>query len=257
MVTARREKPVRRTIAQHIRKVTDKSDLWSVWSDFVEMSAIAISNGVDMWQRPHREERYMAIAKRYDSPTLQRIAEAFGALVTELEGGIDDVLGRTFMELELGSKWAGQFFTPFPICRMMAEMLLVDMKPTLEERGFVTANDPAVGGGAMPLALCAAMKDAGIEYQRRLHVTVQDIDERAAHMAYVQLSLIGVPAIVIVGDTLRMEDRSRWYTPSHIFDGWTRRLATRDRGGQPTEHQRAQAPEPEEPAPSPTQLALF
>jgi hypothetical protein len=250
---------VRRTIAQHIRRVTDKSDLWSVWSDFVEMAAIAISNGVDVWQRVSREERYMAIARRYDSPTLQRIAEAFGALTLELEEGIDDILGRTFMELELGSKWAGQFFTPFPVCRMMAEMTLVDIKPMLNERPFITASDPAVGGGAMPLALCAAMKDAGIAYQDRLHVTVQDIDERAAHMAYVQLSLVGVPGIVIVGDTLRMEERARWYTPAHVFGGWTMRLAhdSRDRGGQPTEHQRAQQPQPEQPQPSTAQLALF
>jgi hypothetical protein len=49
----------------------------------------------------------------------------------------------------------------------------------------------------------------------------------AAHMAYVQLSLLGIPGIVVVGDTLRMESRAVWYTPAHIVGGWSRRL----RGG--------------------------
>lgn len=249
-------KEVKRSIAQHIRRVTDRHDLWSVWSDFVEMSAIAVSNGVDLVHRAEREARYMAIVDKYsrsEPQAVARFAEAFGALVVEFEGGIDDVLGRTFMDFELGSKWAGQFFTPFSICRMMAELQVGDMPALVAERGFVTASDPAVGAGAMPLALCAAMHDAGINYQNHLHVTAQDIDERAAHMAYIQLALVGVPATVIVGDTLRMETRAVWYTPAHVMGGWSMRLASRER--QP----RLQPParQPERPVPSPAQLVLI
>ncbi len=238
------------TIAKAIRAITDRHQLWSVWSDFVEMAAIAISNAVDLVQREARERRYEAIVAKYEPAERDRFAQAFGAVVLALEDGIDDVLGRTFMELELGNKWAGQFFTPFAVCRMMAELSLTDMRPTLDAQPFVTASDPAVGGGAMPLALCAAMKDAGINYQRVLHVTAQDIDERAAHMAYIQLSLVHVPAVIVVGDTLRMETRALWYTPAHVLGGWSMRLAARDRRPQPQ-------PTTEPAEPSPAQLALF
>jgi hypothetical protein len=43
-------------------------------------------------------------------------------------------------------------------------------------------------------------------------------------MAYIQLSLLGVPAVVVVGDTLRLEERARWYTPAHVVGGWTMKL---------------------------------
>lgn len=245
----------RADIAKRVRAVSDRHDLWSVWSDFVEMSAISISNAVDWAQRDAREERYLAIVKRYTTEQAKRIAEVFGALTMAFEENeIDDVLGGVFMELELGSKWAGQFFTPFPICRVMAAMSLHDLAATIEARGFVTASDPAVGAGAMPLAIAAEMKAAGLNYQECLHVTAQDIDERAAHMAYIQLSLLHVPAVVVVGDTLRMETRARWYTPAHVLGGWSMRLA---RGEQPPCSAPTTPPVAPEPAPAAGQLSLF
>lgn len=225
------------TIAKLIKKVTDRFDLWSVWSDFIEATAIAISNrigvaGID-WDA--REQRYLDLMRRYNADEKQRLAELFGKLVLEFSDdangdGIhfDDVLGRTFMELELGSKWHGQFFTPFHLCRVMAKLTAGDAQQTLEARPFITVSDPCVGGGAMPIALCAELHEAGVDYQHRVHVTAQDIDLRSVHMAYVQLSLINVPAVVILGDTLRMENRSEWYTPAHVMGGWSMKLRTRE-----------------------------
>lgn len=198
--------------------------LWDVWSDFVEMSALAISNSCDLAQRDAREARYLEIAKRYKPEELAEFAKALGCLTLDLERGIDDVLGRTFMALELGSEWAGQFFTPFHLCRLMAQLTAGDAKEKLETQPHITASDPAVGAGALPLALCLALHEQGINYQQVLHVTAQDIDERAAHMAYIQLSLVGCPATVVVGDTLRMEQRAVWHTPMHVIGGWDWKL---------------------------------
>ena len=55
------------------------------------------------------------------------------------------------------------------------------------------------------------MQDAEINYQQHLHVTAVDVDSRAAHMAYVQLALLNVPAVVIVGNTLTLEEREHGY----------------------------------------------
>lgn len=51
-------------------------------------------------------------------------------------------------------------------------------------------------------------------------VTAQDIDLKCVHMTYLQLSLYGIPAVVIHGNTLTVEEWSRWYTPVYMLDGW-------------------------------------
>lgn len=214
----------RKDLVRLLRENAYDHQLWSVWSDFVEMAAIALAS-VDLHQRDAREARYLEIVKRYKPEQVSRFAQALGALTIALEEEPSDVLGSVFMELELGNKWKGQFFTPFHLCRLMAALQVDDeLKAKVASQGYVTANDPAVGGGAMLIAVAVEMAEAGIPYQRHLHVTAQDIDERAAHMAFVQLSLLGVPGVVVVGDTLRMECRAVWYTPAHIIGGWSRRL---------------------------------
>jgi len=213
-----------------LRENAQRADLWTVWSDFTEMAAIAISNAVDLRQRDAREARYLAIVKRYTADQVRRFAEALALLTAALEAaGFADILGAAFMDLELGNKWAGQFFTPYEVCRLMARMQLKpDPSPLIAERGFITASDPAVGAGALPIALAEALHDAGHNYQHCLHVTARDVDARAAHMTYIQLSLLYVPAVVIVGNTLAGECREQWFTPAHILGGWNRKLAARE-----------------------------
>jgi hypothetical protein len=45
--------------------------------------------------------------------------------------------GGVFSELDLGNKWAGQFFTPAPVCRMMAAMTFdSSAREIIETRGY-------------------------------------------------------------------------------------------------------------------------
>lgn len=210
-----------------LRENATRADLWTVWSDFVELAALAIANAVDRQQFAPREARYMAIIGRYSKEQAVRFSQALGALTMAMEcAGFGDLLGATFMELELGSKWAGQFFTPYPVCQLMAGINMAGMADKIKAQGFVTCCDPAVGAGALPIAFAEAMHLAGHNYQQCLHVTAQDVDSRAAHMAYIQLSLLHVPAVVIVGNSLAGEVRERWFTPAHVMGGWSRRLAS-------------------------------
>lgn len=213
-----------------LRDLAHGVGIWQAWCDFCEIAAITISNHVDLARYAEREARYLAIIKRYTRPQLDAFAQAFAALVLQLEDGIDDVLGRAFMDLELGNKWAGQFFTPFSVCRMTAELQIDDdLRAKIADRGYVTMSDPAVGAGAFPLAMAAALRDANINYQHALHVTCQDIDPKAVHMAYAQLSLCHIPAVLIIGDTLRAPSQGeRWYTPAHVWGGWSARLARKE-----------------------------
>ena len=69
------------------------------------------------------------------------------------------------------------------------------------------AEDPIVIGAVW------AMKRKNFDFRHKSFFVAQDIDIRCVWMAYIQLSLYGIPAVVIHGDTLAMKEWSRWYTP--------------------------------------------
>ena len=94
-----------------------------------------------------------------------------------------------------------------------------DLKEKLATQPYITVQEPAVGGGAMIIALAREMREQGFNYQKQLRVTAIDIDLRAVHMAYLQFSLFHIPAVVIHGDTIRLETYSEWHTPAFIWNG--------------------------------------
>lgn len=211
-----------------------RHSLHEVFSDFVEISALAISNAVDRHQFAAREMRYLEIAKRYEGDDRERFAKMFGALTLTFEDrvqqlvpngdGLADVLGQTYMMLELGNDRAGQFFTPYNVSKMMARMNIGDGNPFIDRDGFVTISEPACGAGGMVIACADALHDAGQNYQQTMHATCIDIDPRCVHMAYVQLSLLNIPAIVVHGNALSVEAWASWFTPAHVLGGWGAKL---------------------------------
>ena len=209
------------------RLAAGRHSRWQVFADFCEMAAISFSNAVDLTQREAREAEYMKIVKKYDRNEVELFPQALGQVVLALEKNFGDVLGRTFHDLELHNKWAGQFFTPYDVSRMMAKMTIgdgADLRARIAQRGFVTAQEPAVGSGAMVIALAEGMRDAGINYQEHLHVSAVDVDLKCVHMAYVQFSLLHIPAIITHGDSLALKEYSHWHTPAHILDGWNEKF---------------------------------
>jgi hypothetical protein len=216
----------KRDIIKTMTTLSHRHDAWRVFSDFVEMAAVSIANACDQFHpdRDKREARYMEIVKAYTPEELGQFAKMLGLLTQEMEAGPSDVLGEIFMEMDLGSKWHGQFFTPYSLCHATAKMVMHDLDEKIKTQPFITVNEPASGGGAMLIAMAEIMSEKGINYQKCLHVTAQDLDLKAVHMSYVQLSLLGIPGIVIHGNTLLNEHRSIWYTPMHIMGGWNWKL---------------------------------
>lgn len=219
--------PHQKELVKLLRAQNYRHNMHTVFSDFVEMAAIALANPLDLAQAAKREARYMQIIGKYEADEQKRFPQAFGELVEALECGPADVLGAVFGELEQGNARAGQFFTPFEVCRLMARITVgdgVEMRERIAERGFVTASEPACGAGGQVIALAEAMTDAGINYQQHLHVTAVDVDARAAHMTFLQLSLLHVPAAVVIGNTLTLEVREQWLTPAHVLGMWDAKL---------------------------------
>jgi hypothetical protein len=72
------------------------------------------------------------------------------------------------------------------------------------------------------------MREMGFDYTTQMHVTAIDTDICCVHMSYVQMSLLGVPAVIFNGNTLSMEMNSVWYTPIHILGGWEYKLRPKE-----------------------------
>lgn len=180
-------------IIKTIQSMSGKYSVYNVFDDWIKMIALAFANQIYFNQ--FRENEYIETAKKYDSEELKKLAEMFAWLVEWADEEMTDMLGYIFMHLELGSNKHGQFFTPYHVCRMMAQLQDFDDDE-------YTANEPSCGAGGNIIALAEAMKDHGINYQKRLIAICQDIDIKAVYMAYIQTTLYGIPAICFQSNTL-------------------------------------------------------
>jgi len=232
MPAHRRKKPPPQTTSDYlstlehtIRTLSYGHHLFTIFRHFVELSAICLSNVADPINKAAREKQYLAIVQQYKPEEFQQFPPMLGMLVECMEHEPTDVLGKLYHRLEIHNEQSGQFFTPYPVSVAMAKMLVHDAKHLVEEQGFIRAHEPCVGSGCMVIALAQALREEGINYQQCLHVTAIDIDIIAVHMAYVQLTLLHVPAIVLHGDTLRGETYSVWRTFAHTLGFWDAKLA--------------------------------
>jgi antirestriction protein ArdC len=218
-----RPNPHRATFIRQFQEIAPYENRWTVFSDFIHMSAAALHNRCHFVQEI--EDDYMRRIKRYKTADQRRFPVLFNTLVDGMEFSAADFLGSVFMELELGDRRRGQYFTPYSVAYMMAKMQLSDGLPALTsgERDFITVSDPACGAGGLIVAMAQAMLEAGFNPQKQMMAVCVDIDPVAAMMAYVQLALCGIPAMVIVGNSLSMDLRQTWRTPFWMMFGWERK----------------------------------
>lgn len=246
-----------KTLAKLLQDNGYRHHLHDVFRDFVELASCAIANAIDHQQAPAREERYLRTIGKYEKADQERFPLMFSELVLALEEEPGDVLGQVFGMLEQGNAAAGQFFTPYHVCKLMADLTIGsadELRAAIDQKGYVSLFEPAAGAGAMIIAYAQAMHSAGFSYQRHLHVTAVDVDPRAVHMAYLQLSLLGIPAVVVLGNTLTLEERERWYTPAHILGGWGWRLQRAEKSARDPAIDEPVAPQA---TPAAAQLQLF
>ncbi len=164
--------------------------------------------------------------RQYEAKYAERMAKLLAEVVMGLQAQSCDFLGSLFMTLELGESACGQFFTPFCIFRMMAEMQLGDIDTLLVEKPFLTVYEPACGSAGMILAIAEVVREKGYNPGCHLWVSCTDIDPVASGMAYIQLSLMGIAGEVVTGSALSGERLRVLNTPVHWLENWPRRLNT-------------------------------
>lgn len=143
------------------------------------------------------EEEYLqTVAKGYAKGDegkrgIDSVAKAFGTLVMAMEKTGQDVLGDIFTGgITYGEH--GQFFTPNPVCELMAE--LTTGGDGEESR---SVNDPACGSGRFLLSV--GKKHHNWEF------VGQDVDHRCTQMTAINLGLNGLKGWAVWQNTLTLE----------------------------------------------------
>lgn len=102
----------------------------------------------------------------------------------------------------------------------MAKMTIGDEVQELEKKPYITVSDSCIGSGRMLLAFADEMQELGYNYCEKMVGMAVDIDMTCVFMSYIQFSMYGIPAVVIHGNSLTVEEWSRWYTPAYVWGSW-------------------------------------
>lgn len=188
-------------IIDAIIRLAGKYSVYQVFSDWVMMTATSIQNACVLQKDivyETRENNYKMVTSKYNKDELELMCRMTAELVRIFETRFGDVLGEIYMKAGCGSNQTGQFFTPYHISYMLASLSYEKQK---EQEKYII-NEPSTGGGSSIIAFAQVLKENGVDYQKKMEVVAQDLDWNAVYMTYIQLSLLGINATVIQGDTL-------------------------------------------------------
>jgi len=187
--------------AQHFLYCLDKikpyKHRYEVFNDWLILASATLYS----WKKDKSvESEYQETAKQYTADELVQLSQLLVQTVEALEEKKQDFLGEIFTIGKLTNERNGQFFTPFHISSLMAKMVIGEKNH--DKNRVIRISDPCCGAGGMLIAAALLYEERGINYQKDVFFTGIDIDKRCARMAYIQLSLIAAPAIIICGNTL-------------------------------------------------------
>ncbi|MEO0808383.1 MAG: N-6 DNA methylase [Cyanobacteria bacterium J06643_4] len=205
-----------------------RRSLHTLFSDWLEIAAIALH------QLPYQsgdlakdsafesfEKNYLERIKPYSREELNAFSKLLHITTFAHHIGYGDFLGEIASEAELLNRRGGQFFTPYHLCRAMAKMTFGDVKAHVEEKGLLLVAEPASGSGALVIASAEEIASQGVHPCSCVQFDCTDISRDAFNMAYIQLSALGLQAVVRHGNTLSMEFWENRPTPQlRLFDKW-------------------------------------
>lgn len=177
-----------RELADLVEKVFDANNhSWGTFDDCLALWDCTLHRF-----QPGMEARYMETVGHMQPEAVRLAAQGFGLLMSHfcLEGCYADILGVTYMDL--AGRWKraalGQYFTPWTIALMMAEMVTHDHDWKANEP--LSCNEPCVGSGVMLLAFRGIVaRDHGRTTANRLQLSGQDIDQMCVKMARIQTTM--------------------------------------------------------------------
>jgi type I restriction-modification system DNA methylase subunit len=179
-----------------------KHDLRSVFDDFLTMTICAFSFN-PATSKSYDEELYLETIRKYKKEEALQFPQMLATLVTEMENRLSDSVGNDVLGDYYGSylyrKGASQYFTPWPVCMMMAEIACGEAKKPDQDRPL-RILDPCCGSGRMLLA-AGKVNGPGHEYYGI------DVDSTCVKMTAINLFLNGrFNSEVMCADALSFDD---------------------------------------------------
>ena len=186
--------PATQALFNQLEELSQRSSIsrGQAFEDFLSVSVAALAH-------PTMENEYLQTVERHkDGDQGMRgcdlMAEMFANLVNAMTESREDILGDLFQgAITYGER--GQFLTPEPVCRLMAQMNVPTEDTGLEGRR--TVNDPCCGSGRMLLAVA--------EQQPHWHFIAHDVDLRCVHMTAINLALRNLYGHVVHQNTLTLK----------------------------------------------------
>ena len=203
-------------ITKKILRIGDSQGVDRAFTTFIELMATALAKDADSVNGNERRNRYQEINDGLSADIRKEYLELCELVKQTFAENADeprDILGEVFHELNLQNEWNGQFFTPNDVARLMA--MLVNPTSFDEENGIASIEEPTCGSGTMVIAAAWVMKVNCKDYSKKLLAIAQDIDIRCVWMAYIQLSLYNIPAVIRHGDSLADKVWATWYTANY------------------------------------------
>jgi len=188
-----------RDFIKELNQIRYSKNGYELFNDFLTLTAATLY----LWKKDKKvEEEYMSVANQYTKEELLKFGKLFDITIDALtENQEQDFLGDVFQFGEYNNGEKGQFFTPYHLTRFMAEALIGKEK---KDRMF-RLTEPSCGSGAMMIAAANVLKKRGFNYQVDSFFVGIDIDPRCARMAYIQCSLLSIPAVIVCGNALSNE----------------------------------------------------
>ena len=228
---------------QLISEIAEGGTRYTVFNDFCKLTALSIAQKLNFNQQ--RENLYLEIVNKYPRESVFKFVEMFWELTAALNDCIaekvlrvncppleaeginlqlplncqkpqyQDVLGEIFTEFNLTDTKDGQVFTPAHIGEIMGALTLSEdyAWSEIKRQGFILVKENCCGSGAITLGALNRLLELGMSPNYQTLVIASDIDERCVYMCYVQLSLYGIPAVVLHQNNISDEIYSEWYTP--------------------------------------------
>jgi len=208
------------TLKENIKKILEDlsigKNISDVFSDVIICSAYSLANLSCFNQE--RENQYNYIIGKYGKDKEKQVASILVMLLKAYSrNNNQDILGEIYEELQTNKRKLGQVFTPFKVADLLSNTVYNEqfVETTIKEKNFISVYDPACGTGRLlyssydSLLRCKAKPED-------IFIMGGDLDLLCCCITYVQLSLMGVNAVINHQDTLEMKIYDTFYTFDYI-----------------------------------------
>lgn len=215
---------IEKTLVQIANITRGRISQSQTFSDFIAYSALTFSIRTDPVHAEKRSNALKQLKDTYNDAEWNSFHDGLVALSSEVVkniqlGKFTDLFALTFMQAGAVNKRLKQDFTSPDAARLISEITFRHDTP-LPKEGFFSLDDTACGSGTILLAGVERIAALGFNPSTQLAVCASDLDPRCAQMTYLNLALYGVPAVVVCGDAISLQEYDRWYTPAYLLGKW-------------------------------------